>query len=294
MAARVLTIVGPRRAGPPGRRPARAGRRVVGAGAGPAGGHPRAAAPAAESYNLAFLPADTKMVLAIRPGTLLRRRDVPIARRFDPARAACSSTIAVAARGHRPVARVLGTDSTSDEGRPRADAVTPIRVRPAHGEASGLESRPGHKLGRPAIRRRLATTARRTIASNGGGPMLGRLRTRRPDPRRGPGRLAPRTDRGPQCPGARHPWDEAWKKVAKGQVMLALETRWLRRRDRPGPSRAGSQARMLTLETFSPLFEKAKSYAMGINASDRGDRRPRGPVGSERTRSRSPRRFRPC
>ena len=33
-------------------------------------------APANESYNLAFLPADAKMVVAVRPQTLLQRREV--------------------------------------------------------------------------------------------------------------------------------------------------------------------------------------------------------------------------
>ncbi len=77
-----------------------------------------------------------------------------------------------------------------------------------------------------------------------------------------------------KAPPSRHPWDEAWQKVAKGQVMLALETRWLRRRIAQGmpgrPTAPGQPAGgMLRLETFSPLLEKAKSYAMGINASDR-------------------------
>jgi hypothetical protein len=67
------------------------------------------------------------------------------------------------------------------------------------------------------------------------------------------------------APAPRHPWDEAWKKVNKGQVMLALDTRWLRRRF------ASVQPRqhMPVLETFSPLYEKAQSYAASLSATDR-------------------------
>ena len=84
------------------------------------------------------------------------------------------------------------------------------------------------------------------------------------------------------APAPRHPWDEAWNKVAKGQVMLALETRWLRRRiaqGLPGGTRPRAAARRdVKLETISPLLEKARSYALGIDASarvDRGSRRRR-------------------
>ena len=36
------------------------------------------------------------------------------------------------------------------------------------------------------------------------------------------------------APAPRYPWDEVWKKVGKGQVMMALDTRWLRRRTGAG------------------------------------------------------------
>jgi prepilin-type processing-associated H-X9-DG protein len=65
-------------------------------------------------------------------------------------------------------------------------------------------------------------------------------------------------------------WDGAWKKVAKGQLTVALETRWLRRRitqgmppSGPGGPRGGPPL----LETISPLLERAQAYAVGIDAS---------------------------
>ncbi len=68
------------------------------------------------------------------------------------------------------------------------------------------------------------------------------------------------------APAPRHPWDEAWKKVNKGQVMLALDTRWLRRQLAQVQPRRPAHADHWT---FSPLYEKAQSYAASLNASDR-------------------------
>src|SRR5262249_13136937 len=68
LAAMGLLVAGLR--GPAGGSPAAAQDQPVARG-------PVAAAPAGdESYNLAFLPVDAKMVLALRAGSLLRRRDV--------------------------------------------------------------------------------------------------------------------------------------------------------------------------------------------------------------------------
>jgi hypothetical protein len=66
-------------------------------------------------------------------------------------------------------------------------------------------------------------------------------------------------------PAAAHPWDDAWKALSRGQLNVVFETRWLRRglnRDdlqKPGPGG-------LTYETIAPLFEKTRSYAIGIHA----------------------------
>ena len=75
-----------------------------------------------------------------------------------------------------------------------------------------------------------------------------------------------------KTPAPHFPWDEAWNKVVKGQVMVAFETRWLRRRIAqgvPGGPPAPGQASNadLRLETISPLLDKAKYYAIAIDAS---------------------------
>src|SRR5262249_5708813 len=74
------------------------------------------------------------------------------------------------------------------------------------------------------------------------------------------------TDR--NAPATRHTWDLAWKQVARGQVMLALDTRWLRRRLAAAAGGPGQPpGAMGKFETFAPLYEKAQSYAVSLNAS---------------------------
>lgn len=57
-----------------------------------------------------------------------------------------------------------------------------------------------------------------------------------------------------QSPPTRHPWDEAWRQVAPGQVMMGVDTRWVRRRLTPlAPRQAEASP---GLELFSPLYKK--------------------------------------
>jgi len=76
-----------------------------------------------------------------------------------------------------------------------------------------------------------------------------------------------------KAPAQHHAWDEVWNKSVQGQVMLALETRWLRRRlaqGMHGLPAGGSEPpiRNLTFDTVSPLLDKTQSYALGLDASD--------------------------
>jgi hypothetical protein len=71
-----------------------------------------------------------------------------------------------------------------------------------------------------------------------------------------------------KAPAPRYPWDEAWQRVNKGQLMLALDTRWFRRQV-ARVDRGSSPGVALGLETFAPLYEKARSYAVSLDASDR-------------------------
>jgi hypothetical protein len=74
-------------------------------------------------------------------------------------------------------------------------------------------------------------------------------------------------DRKAPAPG--RAWDKAWEKSGKGQVLTAIETRWLRRRlaqstppGAPGAFPAGTK-----LETIAPLLEKAQAYVASIDVS---------------------------
>ncbi len=67
-------------------------------------------------------------------------------------------------------------------------------------------------------------------------------------------------------PAPRRPWDEAWKKVAPGQVMIGVDARWVRRE--VGRLRAGGAGLSPAgPETFSPLYEKARAYAVSLDLS---------------------------
>lgn len=65
----------------------------------------------------------------------------------------------------------------------------------------------------------------------------------------------------PRTPRA---WDDAWKRVAKGQVAVAVETPWLIERFMPAPGQPAGAPSVLT--TFGPLFDKAYAYAIGVDA----------------------------
>jgi beta-lactamase regulating signal transducer with metallopeptidase domain len=66
----------------------------------------------------------------------------------------------------------------------------------------------------------------------------------------------------------RFPWDDCWKRVGKGHVMLGLESRWLRRRVAQGfHAGPGSSASTFLLDTIAPLLDKTQSYALAIDAT---------------------------
>jgi prepilin-type processing-associated H-X9-DG protein len=57
-------------------------------------------------------------------------------------------------------------------------------------------------------------------------------------------------------PRARRPWDDPWNQVTKGQINAVLETRWLRRRFNQGE---------MKLNSIAPLLEKVRAYTLGIS-----------------------------
>jgi hypothetical protein len=72
-----------------------------------------------------------------------------------------------------------------------------------------------------------------------------------------------------KAPPSRHLWDDAWNQVTKGQVAGAVDTRWLRRRYNQamtgGQPSGGQDLADLKLDTISPLLEKVKAYALSID-----------------------------
>jgi len=64
-------------------------------------------------------------------------------------------------------------------------------------------------------------------------------------------------------------WDQALGKVSRGQILLALDSRWLRRRAAQGYSSTPANTTPnlgASLETISPLFDKTRAYAISIGA----------------------------
>ncbi len=226
-----------------------------------------------ESYNLAFLPADAKMVVAVRPHALLERREVRTLLESIKQSSAFKGALAIPPEDLEQVLVFW-------EGIPQAP--TDARQTPMVPFPSG------------GVLRMSKPQDWKSLFKN---PHLGPLQEVRHEGQTyfsfvgtnntpGWGAFAPddRTlvfaredllrelieDR--KTPAPRHPWDEAWNKVVKGQVMVALETRWLRRRIAQGfpggpPAPGQSPNADLKLETVSPLLDKARSYVIAIDAS---------------------------
>jgi prepilin-type processing-associated H-X9-DG protein len=248
---------------------------------------PEAAGPqdALQPYNLAFLPVDTKMILAIQPAGLARRRDVQSL--LNSMRQAPSFQMLFLVPPEDIAQLVVFWDgSPLPELLPRQPAL----IAPP----AGLVLRTTRPQDWKSFLRELRGQARRPIEE---GTHDGQTYLRLPvgwglymaD---GQTLVAAREEilreliEDRKVPAPNRPWDEAWKKVTKGQVMLALETRWLRRRIAqaqqrgrdPQPVHPGGrgaavtpqEALVLKFQTLSPLWEKARSYAMGILANDKG------------------------
>ena len=87
-----------------------------------------------------------------------------------------------------------------------------------------------------------------------------------------PGRPAPRADRGPQSPGAAaslgRGLEQGGERSGHAGIRDALAAEATRPGNKRRPDRPGQpHMRILTLETISPLLDKAQSYALGIDLS---------------------------
>jgi beta-lactamase regulating signal transducer with metallopeptidase domain len=223
-----------------------------------------------ETFNLAFLPAEAKLVVAVRPRTLLQRRE----------------------------ARALLDSLKRSPAFQRILIVPPEDVEQLLAFWEGIPSGAAQPGGGPLVPFPSGCVLRMSKPQEWK-PLLNQL-LRSPREVQLDGQTYLRPD-GPErwgvftpddrtlvvaqedllreliedrkAPAPRHPWDEAWSKVVKGQAMVALEARWVRRRIAQGlqggpAGPGGAPGPDLKLETISPLLEKAQSYALGIDASD--------------------------
>ena len=225
-----------------------------------------------ESYNLAYLPADAKMVVAVRPHALLERREVRSLLESIKQSSAFKEALAVPPED---VEQLL----VFWEGIPQAP-VESSRTSMVPVPSGGVLRTSKPQEWTPLLKNQHLGSMREVrhdgqmYLSIGGANEL-RWGAFAPDDRT---LVFAREDllreliEDRKTPAPRHPWDEAWNKVVKGQVMVALETRWLRRRigqGLPGGPPTGGQALNadLKLETISPLLDKARSYAIAIDAT---------------------------
>jgi len=226
---------------------------------------------ATESPSLAFVPAEAKMVIAIRPGALLKRREL---RTLVDKLRQIGSLKALQAVPLEEVDLFLAFW----EGIPQSPD------QPGH--APTFVPPPSGVVVRMAKPYEWKPLLNQVLGSLREVPLAGQtyLTAAEPRPARwGAFAADDRTlvfatedllrelieDR--SAPPPAHPWDEAWRKVEKGQLMLALDTRWVRRRLSQGfagaPAPGQVPAGNVKLDTISPLFEKAQSYALSIDAS---------------------------
>jgi len=231
-------------------------------------GNPKA--PAVESYNLAFLPADAKMVVAVRPRALLQRREVRKLLDSIKQSPAFQRLLVVPPED---VEQFLAFWEGIPQGplQPGQGPLVPFPSGVVLRMSKPQEWKPllNQLLGSP---REVHHDGQTYLSADGPehwavfAPDDRTLVVAHED-------LLRELIEDRKAPAPRRPWDECWSKADKGQAMVALETRWLRRRIAQGmqggpPAPGQAPIADFKLETIAPLLEKAQSYAMGINASE--------------------------
>jgi hypothetical protein len=222
----------------------------------------------AGSFDLSFLPAETRMFLAVQPASLLA----------DDAVKSLVHSIQQGAHSKAPF--VIPLEETDQlilfwegfpepPGQPTASPLVPppsgivIRSSKAQNWKAGLEEQFGAAEEREAQGQAYLRFSKpllpgwcglqvddRTLILAGENTLRDLIQDRKAPP---PSRF----------------WDQAWNKSVKGHLMAGVETRWLRRRlaqaTPPGgqtPSPFGTK-----LETIAPLLEKAQVYVASIDAA---------------------------
>lgn len=228
--------------------------------------------PSDKPYNLTFVPADAKMILAIRPAALVQHREIRTL--VDSFRQTMSGKAVLVFPADDVEQLVAFWEGISQN--PVNPGQTPLIPVPSGGvvrftKPIDWKAALAKSLGQPVQEARHdAQTYYRTTAIGAGWCLFA------PDDRtlvlaQEDLLLELIEDRKAQA--QHHAWDEVWNKSVQGQVMLALETRWLRRRIAQGmqglPARGQEPPiRSLTFDTISPLLDKTQSYALGLDTSE--------------------------
>lgn len=227
---------------------------------------PASAAAAPGSYNLAFVPDDARLLIAVRPGNLLHRREIRSLLNWMFHGPVTMDKLPVKPEEVERAVIFWGADAN----------VSGLRRGPGPDIPSGLVLRTNKaqdwkaQIGgfvastlRPGLKLEEARHEGQTYSRLEGPTILG-IYT--PDDRTVvvAEEVVLRdliTDRSTT---ARHHWDDAWQRVSKGQLMIAMDARWLRRQI----AHAGPRPERVLLDTFAPLYEKAESYAASLQVND--------------------------
>jgi beta-lactamase regulating signal transducer with metallopeptidase domain len=200
-------------------------------------------------FDLAYLPEETRLLIACRPAAAVSRIDLAAAtavlsdlplppKDIDqllifwegtpeaPAQPGMSPMIG-------PPSGVIIRSVKPQDWKGALSKIIPAAEDVAHAGVNYLRPAPGHPnpmmLSAYIVDERTAVCAREDL-----------LRTMIEDRKGKP---------------AHHIWDDVWRQAAKGDVGVALDTRWLRRRLNQG---------QIKLETIAPLLDKVEAYALGV------------------------------
>lgn len=229
------------------------------------------AAVAPGSYNLAFVPDDARLLIAVRPGNLLHRREVRSLLDSMLQGPVSADKLPVKPEEIEQAILFWGPDANLGGSRlgpgPAIPSGLVLRTNRAQDWKAQINRFVASSL-RPGLKLEDARHEGQTYYRFGGDLMV--LGIFMPDDRTVvvAEEVVLRdliTDRNTT---ARHHWDAAWQRVAKGQLMIALDARWLRRQIAHATPHGGPPDARILLDTFAPLYEKAESYAARLQVND--------------------------
>jgi beta-lactamase regulating signal transducer with metallopeptidase domain len=218
------------------------------------------------SLDLSLLPAETKALIALKPAALLEKNEIKelvqgmrqgnLARfpfEFEPEEVEQFAFFWEGlpdAPGHPggpafvpPPSGIVVRTTKAQQWKKR------LAAQFGSAEELRLDGQACFRLGRPPIPGSLAFTSDdRTVLFSSEDTLRDLIQDRR-------------------AKAPRRIWDDAWEKSAGGQVIVAVETRWLRRRLAQASPPGGPHAGPPLLETVAPLLEKARAYVLSLETS---------------------------